>query len=129
MEENFNTIKTVLENALIEDGFDPQRFNISYEKIQGIPYEIVCFKKRLGWYYYMSDEKNWGCYRGPYNFNVFVQILSYKLPLSDESIRKIEQKFYSKKMEDFFCDNYYLTREEIDEYEKKLLEGAKKNEN
>ncbi len=119
MIEEFNTIKTVLEKALIENNYNPQDFCISYEKIKGIPEEIVCYKRKLGWYYYISDERNYGLFRGPYDYNALIQVLSFKLPLSDESVEKIEKKYYSKAMkEGKYLDNkIFTTLEDIDKYE------------
>lgn len=123
MTEDFNNIKNVLENALTENNYNPQDFSISYEKIKGIPEEIVCYKKRLGWYYYLSDERNYGLYRGPYDYNGFIQVLSFKLPLSEESIKKIEQEYYSKEMAEgkYFDNKIFRTLEEIDQYEKECF--------
>ena len=109
-----NTMDSVLKQNNIEN-----TVTLSYGSIKGIPEELAVFRKKLGWYYYISDDRNNGYYTGPYDFNALILKLCNKLHLSNDYHEKIRSKYRSQKMDDFYyCDNeLFRTEEEIDLYE------------
>ncbi len=117
-----NLIKETLSNAIEKGGHDSSRIKIAFQKKLNLPEEIACFKRKSGWYYYSSDDRNRGIYRGPYDLNTLIHVLAFRLPIEKDERMELDQKFPS---EAFNSGNYlstksFLTVEQIEKFESSL---------
>ena len=114
----YKEIKSIMDTILKQNNIE-KTVTLSYGSIKGIPEELAVFRRKLGWYYYFSDDRNNGFYTGPYDFNALILSICNEMPLDKDFHADIRSKYRSQKMDDFYyCDNeLFKTEEEIDRYE------------
>lgn len=123
MNEVYIPINKIISELLIQNGIE-NKVTISYGNIIGCPEEIAIFRKKLGWYYYISDDKNQGYYKGPYDLNALIVLVTFIFPLSKDVHDFIRNKYRSFKMDNFEYVDYklYTSEQEIDAFEAKYPE-------
>ncbi len=110
-----NLIKVTLSTAIKKGGHDPSRIKIAFEEKLNLPEEISCFKRESGWYYYTSDERNRGIYRGPYDMNTLIHVLAFRLPIEKNERMELDKTFPSEAFNsgDYLSTKSYLTLDGI----------------
>lgn len=118
MNNEYNEVKDILDRILLDNNI-VDKVTLSYGQIYGCPEEFSIIRKSLGWYYYMSDDRNNGFYEGPYDLNALIHMIVNRFPIKKEIRQNLLQNYPSEKLENFeYIDNkLFKTEQEIEEYE------------
>lgn len=116
--EDYEPVNSIISSILRTNGIE-DKVTLNYGKNLGCPEEFAIYHKKLGWYYYISDDRNNSYYKGPYDINALIQIVTYEFPLDDEVTDKISENYPSEKLENYEYINYkmFYSEQEIDAFE------------
>ena len=118
MQEEYTNVKSVMDSIISQNNIE-EKVTISYGSIKRFPEELAVFRKKLGWYYYLSDDRNNGYYKGPYDLNALIQLVTYRFPLDNQITDRISEDFPSSRLDNLEYIYYepFYSEEAIDLYE------------
>lgn len=106
--EEVEIIKKTLNENIEENVEEYKHFHIG--EFVEVPNQCGCFKRKDSWYTYITDEKNFCTFSGPFSLKGTIYACSKLLHLS----KKFKEYKFSEEELEIYVNNNFHSFEEID---------------